>query len=227
VNSTFFRTIPSALLAAALCSACTGATAGGGVQSPATAAAGAPATPRYAADSGGYPFTDADVHFMTGMIPHHAQALVMARMAPSHGANDAIQRMAERIIVAQGDEIATMRTWLADRGQPVPPADATHMTMNMGGMQHDMLMPGMLTPAQLAQLDAARGVEFDRLFLTFMIQHHQGAVGMVDELMASPGAAQDEVVFRFSADVYADQTSEIARMQSMLDALPAGGQSLQ
>lgn len=90
--------------------------------------------------------------------------------------------------------------------------------MKMGEMEHDMLMPGMLTDAQLAQLDAARGAEYDKLFLTFMIQHHEGALTMVNDLFASPGAGQDETVFRFASDVFADQTTEISRMQTMLEA---------
>jgi uncharacterized protein (DUF305 family) len=129
-----------------------------------------------------------------------------------------LQRLAERIVVGQNDEIALMRTWLGDRGEPVPEATPGPMRMKMDGMVHEMLMPGMLTDAQLAQLDAARGLEYDKLFLTFMIQHHEGAITMVNTLFSSPGAGQDEVVFRFASDVYADQTTEIARMQLMLEA---------
>lgn len=167
--------------------------------------------------------TPADVQFMSGMIHHHAQAVLMAGWAASHGASASLQRLAERIAVAQKDEIALMQNWLRSKGEPVPDATPA-MTMPMNGMQHDMhhsmLMPGMLTDAQLKQLDAARGVEFDRLFLTFMMQHHQGAITMVDTLFGSEGAGQDEVIFRFASDVYADQTTEIDRMQKMLDALP-------
>ena len=162
----------------------------------------------------------ADVHFITGMIPHHAQAVKMAGWAASHGASAPLQRFAERIAVAQRDEIAMMRTWLRKQGQPVPDTNAAHMMMQHDGMSHAMLMPGMLTDQELAALDAARGVEFDRLFLTFMIRHHEGAVTMVDELFASHGAAQDEFVFRFASDVFADQTTEIDFLQGMLDALP-------
>jgi uncharacterized protein (DUF305 family) len=97
--------------------------------------------------------------------------------------------------------------------------------MNMGGMTHDMLMPGMLNAEELAALDRARGVEFDRLFLNAMIKHHEGAIVMVEELTASAGAALDEIVFRFSSDVYADQTTEIDRMQKMLVALPTGSRN--
>jgi uncharacterized protein (DUF305 family) len=148
---------------------------------------------------------------------------VMARWAPTHGAGPAVSRLAERIVNAQQDEIATMQRWLRTHGQPVPEARPGPMTMTMNGMQHEMLMPGMLTEAQMARLDAARGPEFDRLFLTFMIQHHQGAVSMVTDLFASYGAAQDETVFKFANDVNVDQTTEIARMQRMLAALIFGG----
>jgi uncharacterized protein (DUF305 family) len=161
------------------------------------------------------------VHFVTGMISHHAQAIVMAGWAESHGASPAIRTLCARIINAQSDEITLMQRWLADRGQPVPEAKPLPVKMKMGGMEHEMLMPGMLTEEQMRRLDAARGGEFDRLFLTFMIQHHQGAVTMVDQLMASPGAAQDEAVYKFASDIYADQTTEIERMRKMLLTLPS------
>lgn len=162
--------------------------------------------------------TAADVHFMTGMIHHHAQAVLIAGWAPSHGASAELQRLCERIVVAQTDEIALMRTWLKSKGAPVPEPTPGPMKMTMNGMEHDMLMPGMLDDAEVKALDAARGPEFDRLFLLGMIKHHEGAITMVDELMGSPGAAQDETVFRFSSDVVADQTTEIRVMQQMLAA---------
>lgn len=164
------------------------------------------------------PHSPADVHFMSGMIHHHAQAVLIARWAPTHGASAELQRLAERIVVGQNDEIELMQTWLRDKGEPVPEATAGPMRMRMDGRDHEMMMPGMLTDEQLTRLDAARGAEFDRLFLAFMIQHHEGAITMVNTLFASPGAAQDETVFRFASDVYADQSTEIARMQQMLDA---------
>jgi len=162
----------------------------------------------------------ADVHFMSGMIPHHAQAVLIAGWAATHGASDALRRLCERIVVGQQDEIALMQNWLRDQGQPVPDARATHLRMTMNGAPHDMLMPGMQSPEELARLDRARGTEFDRLFLQAMIKHHEGAITMVDQLFGSQGAGQDEVVFRFASDVYADQTTEIDRMQKMLAALP-------
>jgi uncharacterized protein (DUF305 family) len=161
-----------------------------------------------------------DIHFMSGMIPHHAQAVKIARWANTHGASPNLVALTERIVVGQTDEIHIMQTWLRDRGQKVPAEDATHLKMNMNGTEHDMLMPGMLNDEELAELDRARGVEFDRLFLRAMIKHHLGAIEMVNELFASRNAAQDDVIFKFASDVYADQTTEIERMQKMLDAMP-------
>jgi uncharacterized protein (DUF305 family) len=169
---------------------------------------------------GRYPYTAADVHFVTGMISHHAQAIVMAGWALTHDASDPIRRLCERIANAQADEIVLMQAWLRDRGQPVPDAKPLPVRMSMGGVAHEMMMPGMLTDDQMQRLDRARGGEFDRLFLTYMIQHHQGAVTMVNQLLGSPGAAQDEAVYKFSSDIYADQTTEIERMQRMLLTLP-------
>jgi len=166
---------------------------------------------------GQFPYSDADVDFMAGMIPHHAQAVVMAGWAPSHGARKDVAILCERIVVAQRDEIAMMQEWLRDRGQPVPDAASTRHRMKMNGVEHDMLMPGMLTDEEMAALDRARGPEFDRLFLTGMIKHHQGAIDMVDVLFKSYGAAQDETVFKFANDVYADQSIEIDRMTEMLE----------
>jgi uncharacterized protein (DUF305 family) len=174
---------------------------------------------RARADSLRHPYTQADVEFMTHMIAHHAQALVMAGWAPSHGASPSVQTLSGRIINGQQDEIASMQRWLRDRGKPVP--EAKPAAMKMKGMDHPMLMPGMLTDEQMADLDRARGAEFDRKFLSYMIQHHKGAVSMVDGLFGTEGAAQDETVFKFGNDVSVDQTTEIARMQRMLDSLPA------
>ena len=165
---------------------------------------------------GQYPYTDADVEFMSGMIPHHAQAVIMAGWAPTRGARKDVAVLCERIVVGQSDEIAMMQQWLRDRGQVVPDATSTRHKMKMNGMEHEMLMPGMMTDEQMAALEKARGPEFDQLFLEGMIRHHQGAIDMVDALFKSHGAAQDETIFRFASDVYADQSTEIARMQKML-----------
>ena len=167
-------------------------------------------------DSARYPYTKADVDFMSGMIHHHAQAIVMAKLAPTHGASSSVRTLCDRIINAQTDEITAMQRWLRDRNQVVPEATAGPMTMVMDGMEHDMLMPGMLSDAQMKQLDEARGFGFDRLFLTGMIQHHKGAVTMVDGLFKTYGAGQDELTFKFASDVQVDQRTEIARMERML-----------
>jgi uncharacterized protein (DUF305 family) len=154
---------------------------------------------------------------MTGMIGHHAQAVLMAGWAPTHGASPAVRALCERIVVGQRDEIALMQRWLREWQEPVPEADASHDMML--GMEH-MLMPGMLTAEQLAQLDHATGPDFDRLFLTFMIRHHQGALTMVKRLVETPGAARDDNVFKFVSDINADQTTEINRMNLMLAGIP-------
>lgn len=194
---------------------------------------------RARSDSARMHFTTADVHFMTGMIEHHGQALVMAAMAPTHGASASLQTLCERIINAQKDEIATMQQWLRERRQPVPevetkgtmvmlrfPHDSSSMPgMDMGGGEKAMRMPGMLTPEQMAALDRARGTEFDRLFLQGMIQHHGGAIAMVRDLWDTPGEGGDEQAFKLSNDIQVDQATEIARMQLMLAALPMTGAS--
>ena len=175
-----------------------------------------PAEPKARPDLVRQPYGAADVEFMSGMIPHHAQAVVMAGWAPSHGARPDVRILCERILVGQRDEIAFMRTWLRDRGETVPAADATHHRMKMNGVEHDMLMPGMLSAEEMAQLDKARGGEWDRLFLAGMIRHHEGAIKMVDDLFESYGALQDDDLYKFASDIYADQTTEIERMRKML-----------
>jgi uncharacterized protein (DUF305 family) len=182
----------------------------------AAAASDSAATARARADSARLPYTAADIQFMTGMISHHSQAVVMAKMAVTHGASPAIQTLCARIINAQNDDIALMQNWLRDRNQAVPEAKPVPMKMVMNGQAMEMLMPGMLTDEQMKQLDAARGMDFDKLFLRGMIQHHQGAITMVQQLFATPGAAQDEAVFKFANNVNVDQSTEIHRMQQML-----------
>ena len=219
------RTLPTTalgalLLVSALAAGCAHTTsAATSASTPATATVSRPATAAPATRSSPNP---ADVDFIRGMIGHHAQALVMAGWAPSHGATASIQTLASRIINAQNDEIASMQNWLRDRGLPVPEAKPGPVRMTMNGMEHDMLMPGMLTEEQMKELDAARGPEFDRLFLRDMIQHHEGAVSMVKELFDTPGAAQEQSVFKLASDVSADQTTEIARMRKMLANLTLG-----
>jgi uncharacterized protein (DUF305 family) len=164
---------------------------------------------------------------MQGMIGHHAQALVMAALVPSRTATPALRALAERIDVSQRDEIAAMRQWLADRGEPVPDstgalpgAAGAHAGHEAHGGHAAAAMPGMLTPVQLAELAAASGAAFDRLFLRLMIQHHEGALVMVRDLLATPGAAREAQTFAFVSDVDTDQRAEIARMQALLTRLP-------
>jgi uncharacterized protein (DUF305 family) len=162
------------------------------------------------------------VEFISGMIHHHAQAIVMAKWSATHGASERIRTLSERIIVSQTDEIKLMQQWLREKGEPVPEPSPAGQRMMMGGVEHVMLMPGMLTEEQMKQLDQARGTEFDRLFLTFMIQHHEGALTMVDKLFNSVGGAADDFIYKVASDTFADQGSEIDRMQKMLDAMGAG-----
>ncbi|HLB10017.1 MAG TPA: DUF305 domain-containing protein [Gemmatimonadaceae bacterium] len=204
--------------AIAACGSQTSASRGAAEPSPAAAQSEAAAIARAKADSLRNPYTAADVRFMQGMIGHHAQAIVMATWAPTHGASSSVRVLCERIINAQQDEILTMQTWLSDRHQSVPEAKAGPMKMMMNGKEQEMLMPGMLTEAQMRQLDLAKGPDFDRLFLTDMIQHHRGAVSMVKDLFGTYGAGQDEVIFKFASDVNVDQTTEIARMERMLNS---------
>lgn len=178
-----------------------------------------------AADRAAREFAPADVDLMQGMIPHHAQAVIMAGWAPSHGARADVKILCERIVVAQRDEIRLMRRWLAERNQEVPDSLATRHRMKMGGMVHEMLMPGMLTDEQMAALERARGSAFDRLFLTGMIGHHQGAIDMVEELFSHSDAGHDPTVFRFASDVVADQSAEIHKMRLMLQTVPSLGNS--
>lgn len=174
---------------------------------------------RARADSALMRVSDADVHFMAGMIHHHAQAVVMSALAPTNGASEAVRTLTARITNAQKDEIGLMQRWLRDRGRPIPKVDP------MGHMPESpdmsMQMPGMLSQRQLRDLAQAQGQQYDRLFLTYMMQHHNGAVTMVHELFATDGAAQDEFVFKLASDIQVDQTTEVARMQQMLDALPS------
>lgn len=187
-------------------------------------------------DSARMNFTQADVDFMVGMIGHHAQALIMSRLAPENGASRSVQTLAARIINAQDDEIFLMKKWLRDRGQPVPEVHIDGLVLDIrmtaphnghGGhgdhSHHDMHdhsdMPGMLTQEQLNELGAAQGREFDRLFLKYMIEHHDGAVIMVQDLFAVDGAATDREAFELASGIKAEQVTEIARMKLMLEEM--------
>ena len=180
---------------------------------------------RARADSARTRYVEADAEFMTGMIVHHAQALLMAALAPDRGASVPIRTLAARITNAQRDEIALMQGWLRDRSLPVPePHVMGTALMVHGAGDHAHHMPGMLTDQQLRALEQSRDTAFDRAFLTYMIQHHRGAVVMVDSLIATPGAARDQTTFRLASDVQADQRTEIARMERMLQAMnPTSG----
>ena len=156
-------------------------------------------------------YTKADVEFMQGMIAHHAQAIVMSRMAESHGANPQVLKLSNKIDQSQIPEIRIMQAWLQRNKQFAPDTSAWH----------DMTMAGMLTPAQLKELDAAKGVDFDRAYLQMMIQHHAGALKMVDDLFAAPLAGQEVDVSVFANDVVTAQTTEIGIMQKLLTQLPA------
>jgi uncharacterized protein (DUF305 family) len=156
----------------------------------------------------------ADVKFMQGMIHHHAQAIEMTNLMAGRTTSAAMRSLGERISISQKDEILMMQNWLREHHQDAPDP-LPHLGMDMG--DHDAhMMPGMLTKAQMAALAAAKGAAFDRLFLTGMIQHHEGALTMVKELFATSGAANNTAIFRFASDVDADQRAEIARMRAML-----------
>ena len=188
--------------------------------------------------SGPRGYTPADVAFTQGMILHHSQAVVMSDWAATHGARPGLVILAQRIALSQRDEIIMMQHWLQERHLSLP--DPLHMLkgghasahdtsatgmpgmpgmpgMNMDG--HPMTMPGMLTAAEMRQLDAARGTAFDRLYLTGMIKHHEGALDMVATLFATPGAGQQSELSAFAIDVDASQRAEIARMQAMLNTI--------
>ncbi len=155
-------------------------------------------------------YTKADVEFMQGMIAHHAQAIVMSRMAEAHGASPQVLKLSTKIDQSQVPEIIIMQQWLRRNGQVAPDTSSWH----------HMQMTGMLTAAQLKELDASKGVDFDRAFLTMMIQHHAGALTMVDDLFASPLAGQEVDVSVFANDVMTSQTGEIGIMRRLLTQLP-------
>jgi uncharacterized protein (DUF305 family) len=179
---------------------------------------GAPGQPgrvidaQQSAQGGVLPYTPADVRFMQGMIGHHAQAIEMVRLLMTNSASAEMKLLGKRIEVSQEDEIQMMQDWLKARGQPLPDPHAHHQA-------GAALMPGMLTAEEMSRLSAAKGVAFDRLFLEGMIKHHQGALTMVRELFATPGAGQDVEIYSFASDVDADQRMEIDRMGAMLAQL--------
>lgn len=175
-------------------------------------------------------YTAADVRFMQGMIAHHAQALAMTALLPARTNREVMRLLAQRIEVSQRDEIGLMQRWLDKRHESIPTLDTRHDTsmhmmampgMNMGSVAgSNTLMPGMLTPEQMAQLAKTTGTEFEQLFLRDMIRHHEGALVMVRDLVATNGAAQEPEVFQFASDIDADQRAEIMRMRALLTASP-------
>jgi uncharacterized protein (DUF305 family) len=173
-------------------------------------------------------FTAADVAFMQHMIVHHAQAVEMVELQTTRGENPRVNLLGRRIALSQEAEMALMRGWLAEREQPLemPGMDhgahgghAGHGGHGAASPDDTPVMAGMLTPRQMRALAAASGAEFDRLFLTGMIQHHQGAIDMVRDLMATPDAAEDTALSDFATSVVGDQSAEILRMQSLLSDL--------
>jgi uncharacterized protein (DUF305 family) len=158
----------------------------------------------------GVEYTKADVEFMQGMIAHHSQAIVMSRMAESHGASPQVLKLSNKIDQSQVPEIRIMQAWLQRNNQFVPDTSSWHT----------VTMSGMLTPAQLTELDAARGVDFDRAYLRLMIQHHVGALKMVNDLFNTPLAGQEVDVNVFANDVVTAQTVEIGIMQRLYSEMP-------
>ena len=232
-----FRLAPLALLAAgSLASA---------AQTPLVVQPGAPGQPEKALTPAqdkpaARPPSEADISFMQGMIHHHNQAVEMTALIQSHTTNPEVRNIGNRISISQTDEMRFMKQWLGDHGVPLPAAHDSMAGMGMSGMEmsgmdhskmagmdHSQMagmntmnampaMPGMLTPAQMTALRAAKGAEFDHLFLTGMVQHHTGALTMVKDLLAHPGAAQDPVLFDFASDVDNTQLAEIDFMKAML-----------
>lgn len=174
------------------------------------------------------PLSPKDVEFMQGMVMHHAQAVEMTALINERTTNKELRLLGSRISHSQADEMKYMERWLRLRGEPasMPMPSTTMSSMhNMPGMdmskhQHQMLMPGMLTQEQMDALKNAKGAEFDRLFLAGMIQHHKGALMMVDDLFNTPGSGQDSELFNFATDVDSGQRAEIKIMESMLGIRP-------
>ena len=162
-------------------------------------------------------YTEADVRFLQMMIPHHAQALEMTALVPSRSTRRDVRLTAQRIELSQEEEIGMMQRWLRARWLEAPEGQAGHQ--HGAGHAH---MPGMLTPQEMDRLRAASGAEFDRLFLEYMIRHHEGALAMVAELFATPGAGQEPELFGMASEVDSDQRMEIARMRAMLNGQLSG-----
>jgi uncharacterized protein (DUF305 family) len=231
------RRVLAALAAVALLTACTGADDGEQVveadaaqEAPRIIQPGAPGepsrelTPEEAAAIEMPEHTDADVRFMQMMIPHHAQALEMTALVPDRTSREDIPLFAERMEISQEDEIEFMQRWLDERGEEVPDLGEGHAHGDHSDHgDHGDLMPGMLTEEQMAELEAATGEEFDRLFLTYMHQHHVGALEMVEELFTSEGAGAEPEIFQFANHIDSDQRIELSRIESMLAEMAGNG----
>lgn len=204
--------LAAVLLLAAAGAACRSAAGSAGgtpiIQPGAPGQANRVLTERAATDLSKVQATAADITFMQGMIGHHAQALEMTALIAERTARPEMKLLGQRITLSQEDEIKMMKTWLLARGQALPGEHHHHTA--------DGFMPGMLTPEQMTELANAKGEQFDELFLKGMIQHHQGALTMVDELFKTPGAGQEGDINAFAADVDSDQRMEIDRMRAML-----------
>lgn len=219
------RTRGSRIATAALALAATAACASAGARETAPPAPqGVPAPTHAGVDAGhgaapvaSARYDEADARFMQHMIAHHGQALIMTELVPARTTRQDIRLLAQRIAVSQQDEIAQMQRWLRAHGAVVP--EPVPAGVHAAHDEH-AAMPGMLSAAELARLTAGRGSEFDRLFLEYMIRHHEGALVMVAALFASPSGGQETDVFRIASEVDADQRMEIARMQRMLATLP-------
>ena len=210
------------LLVAAAAASCR--TAGGGA--PAIVQPGAPGqesrvvNAAQARDLSKVQFTDADVKFMQGMIHHHAQAIDMTELLKTRTGSEDMKKLGLRIQVSQTDEIRMMQRWLRAHGADAPDPHAMHMPgMIMPGTDRGPMMAGMLTPQEMTRLAALKGAAFDRAFLEGMIKHHGGAITMVRELFAAPGAGQESTIYAFASDVVSDQQMEIDRMSGMLAAI--------
>lgn len=215
-----YSRVAAGLLAAAAAAACatTGTSSGGGIIQPgAPGQASKVVGAEQARDISKIGATPADVKFMQGMIHHHAQAIDMTELLKTRSDSEDMKKLGLRIQISQRDEIKMMQDWLKAHGRIAPDPHAMHMPgMVMPGMDHGPMMAGMLTREEMARLAGLKGVEFDRYFLEGMIKHHTGAITMVKELFASPGAAQDSTIYAFASDVVADQQMEIDRMSRML-----------
>jgi uncharacterized protein (DUF305 family) len=196
------------VLAGAACRSAGGASSTPILQPGAPGEANRVITAEAASDLSKVQATPADVKFMQGMIGHHAQAIEMTDLIATRTSREQMKLLGQRIAVSQADEMNMMRTWLRARSQEIPSEHAHHTAEGM--------MPGMLTAEQMAELTAATGEAFDRLFLRYMIQHHEGALAMVDELFKTPGAGQEGDINAFAADVDSDQRMEIDRMRALL-----------